>query len=161
MQSSSHLITKRAKNPKMARPKTEERRPFDRNVVANVESWLEMLDTSDDADQFLDRLLLDGTAREMRDQEIEVARAKKVREQDEPLEETLRVLDLLLQEPVPVDRTATGSKHPSNPADRTAKRRPNLFLDRAVQDTLASYEIRTRRTPLQLSEPISPTSQGA
>lgn len=144
----------------IAPPKTDEQRPSERQgAVVIVESWLMMLEASDDTDQLLDKLLQDGTARAMREQEIEVAREKRLHHGDSR-EGTLRSLGLPLRDSVPVDCTVTGGRHRSTTADRIAMRRPNVFLDFAVQDALAGYEIRTRCAPLKLSEPISPASQG-
>ena len=63
----------------IAQPKKEEQRPSERQGrVPVVESWLMVLEDSDGTDQWLDKLPQDGTARAMREREIEVAREKKL-----------------------------------------------------------------------------------
>ena len=124
--------------------------PCPRPVVTD-ESWLTLLDAADDTDEFLDRLLQDGTAKAMREQEIESARGEKLHAS--PLDSN----------PISsAEAPLTSGRHSiatTDFPDRTAPGRPtNIFTDFAVQDMLAAYRIRTSSTPIELSEPISPTS---
>lgn len=153
-------MTKGADNVIVALPKSKEQTLFElQTPMEIVDSWLTMLDSTADPDEILNKLLQDGTARAMREEEIEVAKEKELHDGDS-LDEAMRSLDLLLQDSVPHDRTVTGGRQPSNTAGGLAMRRPNVYLDFAVKGSLVGYEIRTRRTPLKLSEPMSPTSQG-
>ncbi|KAI9872377.1 MAG: hypothetical protein M1830_001715, partial [Pleopsidium flavum] len=71
------------------------RRSLDRQrPVQTVESWLTTLEDEDDTDQFLDQLLQDGTARAMREREIEIAKGNTF--SSHPRDWSLHSLDLPL-----------------------------------------------------------------
>lgn len=144
------------------------RRSLDRErPVPTVESWLMTQEVEDDTDHFLDQLLLDGTARAMREQEIETARGKICSLQ--PRDWSLHSLDLPLRDPFADDNAMwpgepttsegyTSTSLTTESSDRSALSRPNIFTDFALQETLANYEIRIRRTPRRPSELIGPIS---
>lgn len=53
---------------------------------------------------------------------------------------------------------AREDKKRSAGGNRVGGRRVNPYLDPTVQDKLAKYEMKPRRTPLQHAEPLSPRS---
>lgn len=119
----------------------------------SAESWLTALEGQDDADSFLDKLLQDGTAKAMREEEIETARRNNA--PLHPRDWSLHSLDLPLGDPFAGDDAAWLIAS----SNRISPERPKAVINFAVQDQLAKYEIRIRSPPRLPSDPVSPTSK--
>ncbi|MCJ1301290.1 hypothetical protein MMC08_004089 [Hypocenomyce scalaris] len=136
-----------------------------------LKNFLLTLDLINEIDDFLDQLLQDGTAIRMREVEIAAVESNYQASQEPttpPLEWNRLSMDLwnLLQEDISLAgqigsaEWANSDGFSSADSDRSALHRPSIFTDIDVQNQLMNFQIRIRRRPCKLSEPISPKTVG-